>query len=210
MNDGYIKKTISAYNNNPQKYVDRTREMIPYHAIDKIMKYLKPRSLLLDAGCAYGRDSIIFKNKGFKVIGIDLSEELLKKAKEFCTNIEFKQMDVRRLDFQDNYFDGIWCNATLLHLKEEDIKIALKEFYRVLKKNGVLCCSFKEGVGSGEKVESFSCVHGRFFCLQTKENVEKLIKDVGLIKLETYIVNEQKIHGKDKRDLNWIFSFSKK
>lgn len=210
MNNDYIQKTISAYNKNPQKYIDKTKEMIPYHAIDKMVKYLPHGSLLLDAGCAYGRDSAVFRDKGFKVVGIDLSEELLKKAKKFNPNIEFQKMDVRYLNFQENYFDGIWCNAVLLHLKDEDIKTALKEFYRVLKPGGILCLSFKEGEGSEEKLESFSSDNVRFFNYQTQKSVEEIVKSVGLTTLEIYLINEREIYGKDKRDLNWVHSFSKK
>lgn len=209
MND-YVKKTISAYNKSPQKYIQRTEEMIPYHAIEKMIKYLPSGSLILDAGCAFGRDAGIFTKKGFKVVGIDLSKELLTEAQKRFPQIEFHQMDVRKLDFPNNYFDGIWCNAVLLHLKDEDIIRALKEFNRVLKKNGILCTSFKEGVGSEEKIESFSSDNSRFFNYQTRETVEKLIQEAGLISKEIYLVNERKIHGSDKRDLNWIYSFLRK
>lgn len=208
--DNYIEKTISAYNNNPQKYIQRTKEMIPYHAIDKMIKYLPSGSLMLDAGCAFGRDTKIFADKGLKTIGIDLSEQLLNEARKRFPQIEFRQMDVRKLDFPSNYFDGIWCNAVLLHLKDEDIIKALKEFNRVLKKNGILCISFKEGAGSEEKIESFSSDNSRFFNYQTKETVDKLIREAGLIPIETYLVSERKTHGLDKRGLNWIYSFSRK
>lgn len=76
---------------------------------------------ILDAGCAFGRDSAMFHGEGYKVVGIDMSDELLKKAFALSPDIDFKKMGIRDLKFSDNSFDGIRCHATLLHLTDEDI-----------------------------------------------------------------------------------------
>ncbi len=55
----------------------------------------------LDLACGAGRHSLLFAKKGFTVTGIDLSENLLAKAKERAVsnnaNIEFIQSDLRTL-----------------------------------------------------------------------------------------------------------------
>ncbi len=80
---------------------------------------------VLDAGCAFGRDTAIFAENGFKTEGIDLFDGLLERAKELYPRITFQKMDVRKLEFSDESFSGIWCNATLLHLTEKDMLIAI-------------------------------------------------------------------------------------
>lgn len=201
--DSYIKKTIKAYDKNQNEFIKRTdlKNKIPYHAIKKMMKYLPKESILLDAGCAYGRDANIFSNNNYKVIGIDLSQKLLNEAKKRYKNIKFLKMDVRELKFPDQYFDGVWCNAVLFHLNNEDIKLALKEFYRVLKQDGILYTSYKKGIGSEEKL-AFKTNYIRFFNYQTQESIEKLIKKSNLSTIERYEFNE--------KDTCWICEFAKK
>ena len=43
--------------------------------------------------------------------------------------------DITNLPFDENVFDLIICNHVLEHIQDD--KIAMKEIYRVLKKNGV-------------------------------------------------------------------------
>ena len=51
---------------------------------------------------------------------------------------QFKVMNIRHLNFPSNYFEGIWNVATLLHLGEADVKLALQEFKRVLRCDGTI------------------------------------------------------------------------
>jgi 2-polyprenyl-3-methyl-5-hydroxy-6-metoxy-1,4-benzoquinol methylase len=41
---------------------------------------LPKHAYILDVGCGSGRETLVFKNKGYKVDAIDYSEELVKKA----------------------------------------------------------------------------------------------------------------------------------
>lgn len=60
---------------------------------------LSNNSKVLDLACGTGRHSILFAQKGFKVTAVDLSENLLKvarqDAKEAKVNINFVQSDIR-------------------------------------------------------------------------------------------------------------------
>ena len=49
--------------------------------IEKEMNYEK-NTRILDIGCGTGRHSIELAKRGYKVVGIDLSECLLERAKE--------------------------------------------------------------------------------------------------------------------------------
>lgn len=208
--DDYVTKTIKAYNVDPQKYINSTKELIFYQEIDTLTKDINKQGLILDAGCGFGRDTKVFIDRGFKVIGIDLSEKLLEEAKKYVPQAQFIKMDLRGLDFPDNYFDGIWCNAALLHLTIEDIKKALNEFYRVLKLGGKLLISFKKGEGSREFVETFCSNSSRFFTFLTIEALEDILKDSNFENINSYYVNEKERFGKDKRDLELLYSFSQK
>lgn len=210
MKTDYIAKTIQAYDNNPQKYIDKTQDMILHSEIEKFLKQIPNGGLILDGGCAFGRDARIFYSKGYKVIGIDLSEKLLEKAKELSPQIDYRLMDLRKLEFSDETFDGVWCSASLLHLNHDDLKVSLKEIFSILKKNGVLYCSFKKGEENKEVLESFSSDKPRFFNYITQDKLKSLLREAGFKIEEIFEVNEREKFGPDKRDLVWISAFSKK
>lgn len=208
--DDYVVKTIKAYDTDSQKYINSTKKLILHQEIETLTNGMPKSGLILDAGCGFGRDTKVFIDRGFKVIGIDLSEKLLEIAKINIPQAKFIKMDLRILDFPDNYFDAIWCNAVLLHLSIEDIKKALDEFYRVLKHGGKLFVSFKKGEGSREFVETFSSNSSRFFTFLTQETLDNLLKNSKIEPINSYYVNEKERFGQDKRDLEWLYSFSQK
>jgi SAM-dependent methyltransferase len=203
----YLKKTIFAYNSNPQKYIDQTMNVVPYDWIDKIENLLPPKAKVLDAGCAYGRDANELSGRGFDVIGVDFSEELIKKGKETFPNLTFKHMDIRKLDFPKDSFDGIWCNAVLLHLTDTDIEKTLKEFHRVLKKDGVMFTSFQEGEGTEERISTFGLDNPRFFNLKTKDSIEEMIQGTGFTLIQSERTNDLR---PDETEKKWINTISRK
>jgi len=93
---------------------------------------------ILDVGCGTGNFSIKLAEMGFEVIGIDISEDMLakarKKANEKGLNIQFRIMDVYNLDFSDNTFDGVLSMAAFEFIKKP--QDAYNEIYRVLKQSG--------------------------------------------------------------------------
>lgn len=92
---------------------------------------------ILDVGCGTGNFSIKLAEKGCKVVGIDISEEMLKrareKAKERNLDIEFYNTDVYNINFSDESFDGVFSMAAFEFIKEP--QKAYDEMYRILKRN---------------------------------------------------------------------------
>jgi len=94
---------------------------------------------VLDFGCGTGWMGIALARSGAQVYGIDISEELIKKAMQLAeherlsTKIRFQEMAAEKLAFPDGYFDVIFGSAILHHT---DIEIALQNISRVLKPDG--------------------------------------------------------------------------
>lgn len=89
---------------------------------------------ILDAGCGPGANLPHLKKYG-DVIGVDLSKEALKFARE---RGKVQKGDITKLKFNDNSFDLVVCMDVLYHMWIKDVSLALKEFNRVLKKDGKL------------------------------------------------------------------------
>lgn len=88
-------------------------------------------SYILDLGTGGGEKLLSNFPKVKKIIGTDLSVEMIKTAQ--CNlkkigrkNIEFKVMDNLKMNFDDNYFDIIVARHTC---------IDAKQIYKCLKKN---------------------------------------------------------------------------
>ncbi|NER37936.1 MAG: class I SAM-dependent methyltransferase [Oscillatoria sp. SIO1A7] len=99
-------------------------------------------SRVLEIGCGNGNAAIYLAQKtGCEVAGIDISETHISnsqaKAADFPSlRLSFHKASATELPFPDNSFTHVWSQGTLLHIHERDL--ALKEAYRVLKKDGVL------------------------------------------------------------------------
>ena len=94
---------------------------------------------LLDAGVGTGRN-FPFYPPGSTVVGIDISPAMLARAerrrKSAAAEIELRQMDVTRLDFADQTFDGAVATFLFCVLPNQLQVPALKEVGRVVKAGG--------------------------------------------------------------------------
>lgn len=123
-------------------------EGTPHHkfilnpCVERLLGDVKGR-LLLDAGCGEGYLSRHYARKGAKITGIDISSELISKAQDLSkdenTPIDFRQGNVCHLDIEDCVFDVVLANLVLLNIP--CLTEALREFHRILKKNGILVFS---------------------------------------------------------------------
>ena len=109
---------------------------------DEIISNLpnKEHLKVLDVGCGPGFFSIILASLGHDVVGIDLTESMIEKAGEIADmlnyDIDFQVMNAQELSFDDEEFDVVISRNLTWTLP--DIEKAYKEWYRVLKKDGVL------------------------------------------------------------------------
>lgn len=99
-------------------------------------------ALVLDVGCAQGRSSAPFVKHGMRVIGFDISKEMIKSAQKRFRRYEnakkppyFFVGDATRFPFQDETFDAVILHGVLHHL--EHPHAVCQEIARVLKPNGI-------------------------------------------------------------------------
>src|ERR1039458_8673099 len=78
--------------------------------LDNLLNYLnlKKASRCWDLNCGKGRHAVYLHEKGYEVIGTDLSEESIKCAKQFeSEDLHFYTHDMRNLLYA-NYFDVVF------------------------------------------------------------------------------------------------------
>jgi 2-polyprenyl-3-methyl-5-hydroxy-6-metoxy-1,4-benzoquinol methylase len=124
---------------------------------------------ILDVGCGTGRHSIELTKRGYKVLGIDLSESQLslarEKAKNSNLNIDFRQQDARNLPFRKEFNVAIMlCEGgfPLMETDEMNFEI-LKNVAKSLKEKGKFIFTTLNGL--------FPLYHSvEEFCASTKED----------------------------------------
>ncbi len=173
-----FKDTIKWYDKNARQYAISVEDFSNKEQIDEFVELLPKNAKVLDAGCGGGRDSNSLAAKGINVIGIDLSTGLLKIAKAKYQNIQFIRGDIRKIPFKDLSFDGVWSQASLLHLETvRDIEEALVEFHRILKKDGIVHILVKARKGKEKTaiIKDSLSKHERFFQYFTQEELKALL-----------------------------------
>ncbi len=97
-----------------------------------------PGELILDAGCGTGIFTLDILAKGTRVIGVDISRPMLRRAKEKTKGylLQCVLADMLALPFPDEIFDRV-ISITALEFIPEGTK-AVQELFRVAKKGGVI------------------------------------------------------------------------
>ena len=207
--EDYLKMTINTYDQIALSYVNSTRERQPQQEFDSFCRAVVPQAVILDVGCGWGRDCVAFVNHGFSVIGLDLSKSMLKLAEKHAPLCTFYEADMRKIPLNDNSVDGIWCCASLLHLKRSQTLRAFKEFRRVLR-NGAVCCIIVKK-GTGENVDKgFSQSSPRFFTYFHEDEIRKRFRSANFIILDEHVTNEQDNGKGNGRDQEWIYFLVRK
>lgn len=209
MSDDHITSTIATYNSLAKDYAGKSGRYSPVQERDAFLSKLPKRARILDAGCGPGRDSGYFSSKGHTVTGIDLSCEFLAIAKDHAPNAAFSLMDLRRISFPDESFDGIWACASLLHLKREEVPAVFASFHRILTHGGTLFVMVK--AGTGEQVVRGGMVRSklRFFTYFQPDELKTMLTDAGFA-VENIYTSNQKDRWPERPSEVWIVSFSRK
>jgi len=91
---------------------------------------------VLEIGVGTGNLASKFLDKGYDIVGIDQSREMLCIAKEKYPKLKVRIGEFLKIPYGDRYFDIIVSTYAFHHLNEEEKFIAIEEMIRVLKSNG--------------------------------------------------------------------------
>ncbi len=185
-----INQSIEMYNKYAKVYIEYTKNKLLQFELNDFIAQLPKGAKVLDVGCGSCRDIEYFKEEGLEVTGIDNSDEMITEAKK--EGYEIKKMDVRKLTFKKDTFDGIWCMATLADIPKEDNKKVIEQFYKVLKEKGIIFIATKQG--QGERIEQKERYENapRFYAYYTQQELEELLKTNRFMILKSTTIKDNK------------------
>jgi 2-polyprenyl-3-methyl-5-hydroxy-6-metoxy-1,4-benzoquinol methylase len=116
---------------------------------DKFISYLEKDASILDVGCGGGTKSRYLTDKGFNVVGIDFSENMINIASAEVPKAKFQVLDVNDIDKLDENFEGIFMQAVLLHIPKKEVDEVLRKAVSKLNPGGYLYIAVKEKIEGG-------------------------------------------------------------
>ncbi|MBS7252254.1 MAG: arsenite methyltransferase [Candidatus Freyarchaeota archaeon] len=177
---------------------------------------LKEGETVLDLGSGVGMDVFLAANKvgpkGY-VIGVDMTEEMIKRARETAKkfgykNVEFRLGEIENLPLEDNSVDVIISNC-VINLSPNKLK-TYQEAYRVLKLGGRIMISdlVTEGKLPEDIRKNFEawagCIAG---ALEKNEHLD-VIRKAGFRDVSVVFQNTFHESGLDKRLVGKITSIT--
>jgi ubiquinone/menaquinone biosynthesis C-methylase UbiE len=145
------EKIIKCYNATSANYaVERIDELSRKHFDSLLLKEFalvnKDKGLCADFGCGPGQTTKFLFDHGVKnIIGIDVSSGMIDVARKYFPKIEFKTGDLLKVTYASNFLGSALAFYAIVHFTYDQVRMALREVNRVLKKGGQFLFSFHVG-----------------------------------------------------------------
>ncbi|WP_173917813.1 class I SAM-dependent methyltransferase [Halobacillus sp. Marseille-Q1614] len=155
-----------------------------------------------DLGCGDGYGSFKLYQAGYHVTGVDISEDMIRRAKSRVEEetLQFVQGDLVDLPLANESFDAVMAVNSLEWVQVPDE--GLKEMKRVLKPGGKLCIGIL-GPTAKPRVNSYRRVYGEEVICNTMMpwEFEQLALESGWKLVDGHGVWKREVEGKDLSDL---------
>jgi len=137
MTEKVLYKKLAKYYDKIYSWKDYEKEV---EFIERVIKKFKKKNpKIFDVACGTGNHSLLLKNKGYSVLGADISPVMLKIARKKVKGMKFVKVDMQKLDLKEK-FDVIICMFSSINYNTnyEDLRETLKGFHNHLKNGGIL------------------------------------------------------------------------
>lgn len=175
---------LHSYNEAANEYANAFYDELQKKAFD--LNFLQQFESLVpgggkvyDLGCGPGHITSHLKGLGLNAIGIDISENMIKVAKERNPEIDFEVGDMLNLHLADESASGVTAFFSIIHFAPNQLSKVFQEIHRVLVANGVLLFSCHFGSGVIE-VDNWFDKGLKYHChLYEPGELEKLLEKIG-------------------------------
>ena len=171
-----------AWNNIAEKYNDRSETPIS-DVFTLFTGKLPEKGKVLDLGCGtglpYARSLV---EKGFDIVGVDLSEDMVKVASKNVPEASFVQLSMNEITYRDA-FDGVVSCFSMLLLPPDLFKETASRIHSALVEAGYFYLSLNEPAGISDDPDSDAFVNimgqDMYSRAYTVEEIESVFQPLG-------------------------------
>jgi len=142
------RATVAAYDASARAYAS-ANPVLPDSVradLDSFSRRLPPGARVLEVGSAAGRDAALLEELGLQVHRTDVTPAFVALLREQGHDADVLDPLV---DDVVGPYDGVWANASLLHVLRADLVTVLQRLGSATRPGGLLRFSVKEGDGEG-------------------------------------------------------------
>ncbi|MEO8796996.1 MAG: class I SAM-dependent methyltransferase [Polyangiaceae bacterium] len=199
--DELTTRTLAHYNASAKSFWEGTRDHDVSQNIQALLAAMKqpPPFKLLDFGCGPGRDLATFRALGHEATGLDGCSAFVEMARAH-SGCDVWHQNFLNLTLPPAHFDGVFANASLFHVPQQELASVLRSLHGTLAAGGVLFSSNPRG----DDTEGFS--GGRYGAFHSFEEWSHHMKAAGFTEISHY----DRPEGKPRHEQPWLASLWRK
>ena len=143
--------TVAAYDAGARAYAAAS-PVVPESVrtdIEAFAQVLPAGARVLEIGSAGGRDAALMEQLGLRVRRTDITPAFVDLLREQGHEADLLDPLTDELRSPAGPYDGVWANASLLHVARADLGTVLERLRHATRTGGLLRLSVKEGDGEG-------------------------------------------------------------
>ena len=139
-------ETIGHYNDSAESFWEGTKDHDVSQNVAALLRNItaKPPFRILDLGCGPGRDLVTFSQLGHQPVGLEGAPNFVAMARKLSGCPVWHQ-DFLELSLPAKSFDGVFANATLFQVPQQELPRVLQQLWSTLDDEGVLFVSNPRG-----------------------------------------------------------------
>jgi ubiquinone/menaquinone biosynthesis C-methylase UbiE len=142
---------------------------------------LRGRGAICDMGCGPGHIARFLHDQGCEVFGLDLSPQMVAKARDLNPDISFREGNMLALDLEDASLAGITAFYAIVNIPAASLPTVFSEMYRVLQPDGLLLLPFHIGDEVVRPQELWGNPVGMEFYRLQPERIKHLLIAAGFV-----------------------------
>ncbi len=176
----------ASYDRVAERYAAQFFDELRHKPLDRALlgafaELVGPDAAVADVGCGPGQVARDLQARRLRVIGIDLSPQMVAVALRLTPGIDFRVGSMLSLDLPEASLAGITAFYAIVHLEPYQLVNAFKQFFRVLRPGGRVLLSFHVG---RERVKRDELLGERVdleFVFFDRREVEEALENAGLV-----------------------------
>lgn len=184
-NINYKDLVQRGYNSCAAEY-DKSRQREAGPELTLLTSRLGDGATILDVGCGAGVPVAKTLAQRFAVTGVDISGEMINRARTNVPQATFIEGDIMSVEFPPSYFDAAVAFYSIFHLPREEHPELLRRIYGWLKPGGYLLATLSY-LNEAPYTEDYLGVT-MYWSNYGLEDYKKILTEVGFTLMETTVV----------------------